>query len=341
LTVKPENFIGHLRLPYFGFWSPTNFNSSGEFKDDLKIISSGPYTVSNSTKNLLILKKRPDWFSNSEASAKEIQFKYSTPGQLANFYGPTIVEILGRDQAIDLKSFHEIKAPPSLMWAMVLSPIKPGPFQNIRNRQAFVDRIVELKNKSSFFSSFFFYPSKPTEIRMRDQKPDYSPEMRGQKIQFAFANRNYTQDEINEIKRMVIEALKDSLAEVEFTVNDPLEDHWRQRLLSNQEFDIRMNGVDQGGYPKNRTIKMMFCSNLGVCYPDPSGRICKIVKQQDNAGGPISGNYISEFNQALYDDSTVIPLTHFGTRWLIADGIDLKTLPSNSGIFYFEGIRLK
>lgn len=341
LRNKPENFIGHFRLPYFGFWCPNNFNSDGNFKDELKIISSGPYRVEVNSKNSVTLKKRINWFSNSEDSAETIRFSYATPEQIENSSPATIIEILGRDKALNLSSFTEIKAPPSLMWAMILSPTAKGPFRNIQNRRAFLDRLVEVKKSSSLFSSFYFYPSTPSEVKLRIPAADYSQDMRGQKIKFAFANKNYTQQEINEIKRITQQALEGSGANIDFFINDPLEDNWRHRLLSNNEFDIRMNGVDQGGYPKNRTIKMMFCSNLGVCYPDPSGKICKLVDTQDKIGGPTPKNYINEFNQTLYDDASVIPLTHFGTHWLASDDLDLKTLPPSSGLFHFEGIRLK
>ncbi|WP_413289898.1 ABC transporter substrate-binding protein [Bdellovibrio sp. HCB337] len=341
LTARPENFIGHLRLPYFGFWCSHNFNSDGSFKDDHKIISSGPYRVSHSAKNSILLEKRSDWFSISEDSPKEIHFSYATPDKLSDSSPTTVIEILGRDKVLNLPSFMEIKSPPSIMWAMIVSPIKKGPFESLKNRQAFADRITAAKKKSALFSSTLFYPSTPTDVQLRQHLTPYNSEMAGKKINFAFANRNYTQQEIDEIKKITLEALRDSSAEVEFHFGEPLENNWRHRLLSNREFDIRMNGVDQGGYPKNRTIKMMFCSNLGVCYPDPSGRICKVVDAQDRNGGPIPQAYISEFNQALYDDASVIPLTHFGTHWLASSDIDLKTLPPNSGIFHFEGIRLK
>jgi hypothetical protein len=341
LTTQPENFIGHLRLPYFGFWCSNNFDANGEFKEDSKFISSGPYKVISSEKNAILLEKRSDWFSISEESPGKILFSYSTPDKLSDSAENTIVEVLGRDKVVNLPSFQEIKSPPSLMWTMVVAPTKPGPFANVVNRRAFADRVIELKKTSPLFSSFYFYPSKPTDVKLRSELTAYTSEMKGKKISFAFANRNYTQQETDEIKRITIEALKDSGAQVEFSINDPLEDNWRHRLLSNQEFDIRMNGVDQGGYPKNRTIKMMFCSNLGVCYPDPSGRICKIVDHQDKTGGPIPKEYIAEFNQALYDDASLVPLTHFGTHWMVTKDLDLTTLPPTSGIFHFEGIRLK
>lgn len=341
LTVQPENFIGHLRLPYFGFWCPNNFKSSGEFKDEHMVISSGAYSVVSSAQNKLVLKKREEWFSTTDKSPTEIHFMYATPNQVSTLSKSTIIEILGRDKALDLPTYSEIKSPPSLMWSMVVSPIKDGPFQNIQNRQAFADRINSLKKTSPLFSSFFFYPSKPNAIKMREHTTPYATDMAGTNLKFAFANKNYTTDEISEIKRITIEALKESGASIEFHQKDPHEDNWRHRLLSNEEFDIRMNGVDQGGYPKNRTIKMMFCSKLGVCYPDPSNRICQIVAQQDRQGGPIPKHYIDEFNQALYDDASVIPLTHFGTHWLMSPDIDPKTLPPSSGIFHFEGIHLK
>lgn len=341
LTAKPENFIGHLRLPYFGFWCESNFDSSGNFKDEQKIVSSAGYKLIHSERNLAVIEARKEWFSWTSETPNSISFRYVKNSEIKDSGNPTIVEILGRDKLTNLPSYQEIKSPPSLMWSMIVSPDKIGPLQISQNRQAFRHRISELKQNSTLFNSTFFYPSAQSALNLTAKIPQYTSEMNGYVLKFAFANRNYTVEEMSEIKRLVTESLKGSGSTVEFYIDDPLENNWRHRLLSNKEFDIRMNGVDQGGYPKNRTIKMMFCSNLGVCFPDPSGRICKLVAQQDQIGGPIPPDYIKEFNQAVYEDSVVIPLTHFGSHWLASPHIDLKTLPPSSGIFHFEGIRLK
>jgi len=129
--------------------------------------------------------------------------------------------------------------------------------------------------------------------------------------------------------------------EFELVANTMNDDHWRQRLLSNKEFDIRFSSVAAGANVRNFIVKMMFCTKLGVCYPDPSGRICNLVEKFDSNPNFDFNDYIKEFNQTLYDDATVIPLRHFGSTWILSDLIDPQSFPATVETPLFESLRMK
>ena len=86
---------------------------------------------------------------------------------------------------------------------------------------------------------------------------------------------------------------------------------------------------------------MMFCSELGVRYPDPSNRICNLVKDYEDWSGPLPTDYIKNLNQIIYDDACVVPLEHFGPQWILSDNINSDLFPSTVETPLFELIELK
>ena len=80
----------------------------------------------------------------------------------------------------------------------------------------------------------------------------------------------------------------------------------------------------------------MFCSKLGISFPDPSGKICELVENY-NYGDDIA-EYIRKFNQILFDDAVVIPIKHFGMKWFISERIDLASFPPTNVSPLFEKI---
>jgi ABC-type transport system substrate-binding protein len=333
----PENFFEFLRMPYFGFWCEANF-SNGIWKDDQKIISSGPYKLEFVRGHEVQLSLRKEWFSVNEDSPELITFKYAVLGNESEHTSQTIAEVSSREKPEEDGTV--INGIPTLMLSMVLSPFKEGPFQNVDNRRAFVQRIKEIQNRSSIFNSTSFYPATPSKAELQSTF-DFSEDMKEKTIRVAFPSRNFSDQEIEMIKQMTEESLRSSGANVEFTMKDPLEDNWRQRLLSNREFDIRLNGVDIGAGFQNFAIKMIFCSNMGVSYPDPSGRICKLVEEYDESNKPVDFTYSERFNQILFEDAVVVPLVHYGTKWIISDDIDANSIPPTIANPLFENIRLK
>jgi hypothetical protein len=118
--------------------------------------------------------------------------------------------------------------------------------------------------------------------------------------------------------------------------NDP---SWMESYRSNKEFDIRVAGVSIGGSFQNWVINMMFCSRLGVSFPDPSGRICRLTV--DFEEGKVNlVDYGIHFNNAIHSDQAVIPLFHRRYSWFVSHELDVELSPV-SGSPRFDLIRLK
>ena len=83
----------------------------------------------------------------------------------------------------------------------------------------------------------------------------------------------------------------------------------------------------------------MFCTSMGISYPDPNNKICNLVDRTDSSNVEIDSKYVSEFNQALADDAVVVPFRHYGVRWLYSKKMDPKMFPATVVAPLFEELR--
>ena len=96
-----------------------------------------------------------------------------------------------------------------------------------------------------------------------------------------------------------------------------------------------------GDVVANATTKMMFCSDIGVGFPDPSGRVCALVRKFERSENKILENYTKELYEILDDDAVVVPLFHASPQWLYSKDIDLSNVTPLSLVPRFDLIEIK
>lgn len=340
--IKPPQDLNELlRMPYFGFWCPQNYSDNG-WKQTGKFISSGPYKLSkDSSPDKIIVEKRMDWFSVVADSPQKVSFFYATPSnfetksKLSNaFIVETSLDINFNETIF--KNLSKINAPPTWISTFVLSPFEKSPFSNIQFRRYFLNKLR--KNQiNTAFNSTYFYPNARSEVQ--ENYENYKPQ-KEIKISVGYFGKSKTKN-IQEIEHLLKTTFEKDGLSFEFIGKPASEDDWMKKLFSNNEVDIRISSVAAGSNIRNFIIKMMFCTKLGVSFPDPSGRICNLVSKQDSEPEKITFDYVKEFNQALYDDASVIPLEHFGTTWILSDLIDRDSFPPTVDTPLFESLRFK
>lgn len=340
----PSDLLELLRMPYFGFWCESNFEGNEmKWKDDHLIVSSGAYELApQSPKNSVLLRLRKGSGFESKGSPTEILFSTVTKSDLFKDFKNTIFEFSKKNDFDDLKPGHQkIVGPPTMLFSLALSPYFNGPFADKHNRQIFADRIKAVRNKFPSFTSHFFYFNAQSRLSQRDFSKEKFKLSNDGKITFAVASKAFSKTDLEQVDQLLIEALNDSGLSHEIVVKDAHDDGWVHKVDSNKQFDARISTVDIGGYVINAAIKMMFCSSLGINFGDPSGRIVKLVEEQDSKGGPISQDYVNEFNEIIEDDAVVIPLYHYGMEWRLTPDVDTQSLPVVATEPIFEKIRKK
>ena len=65
---------------------------------------------------------------------------------------------------------------------------------------------------------------------------------------------------------------------------------WFKKTDSNTYFDARVSSVDIGAYPDYMALKMMFCSKLGVNFPDLDDEICRMVADGIKTGSSMGAS---------------------------------------------------
>ena len=102
-----------------------------------------------------------------------------------------------------------------------------------------------------------------------------------------------------------------------------------------------MASVDIGAYPDYFVVKMMFCSQMGIKFPDPSGNICKLVNEGIKSASIVNQEFVDQFNKFLHEDAVVIPIFHHSDKWLVSNVFDPTSLPATTLYPQFELIKLR
>jgi len=329
-TENPDDLLELLRMPYFGLW----------VEKDGHLISSGPYTVESYTDSLIKLGIRQDWFTADERSFKsiEVSFVNFEDFQKEGVSDKTIVRVpFYVTQTSPVANSYWVTSPPTRLESFVLSPTKKSFFDDPANRAVFRNRVNSLD--TDLVKSKFFYSSASTKGLNYSGIKYSSNAERPTALTFAIERATCSEEEIQKIEKIILFALEGSGQKFELLRRDMNDKDWFKKTDTNHFFDARVASVDIGGYPNYTAIKMMFCTKLGINFPDHNGRICKIVTDGIQSAKNVDKNFIDDFNKAIHEDAVVIPLFHHSDKWLVSDDLDPVSLPPTTLYPQFELIR--
>lgn len=328
---NPDDLLELLRMPYFGLW----------IEKDNSLISTGPYKIETNTGSTVSLALRNDWFTVTPKSFKKVLVSFTTFSlQNTKLESGTILKLpfyVKEDRSID--AGYWISSPPTRLEAFVLSPTKNTFFNNLENRKVFLNRVLSLyPNK---VKSKFFYPSAQTSGFVSKEFEYKKTQKRSDKLTFALERTTYSAEELQKLKEIINFALEGSNQSFDLLEKDPTDKDWFKKTDSNTFFDSRVASVDIGAYPLYMAIKMMFCTKLGINFPDHSGAICNLVTEGIHSGAPIDQKFIDQFNKILFDEAVVIPIFHHSDKWLVSDDLNPSSLPATTLYPQFELVEMR
>jgi len=331
-SKNPDDLLDLLRMPYFGLWLEKNG----------KMISSGAYAVESFSDSLIKLKLRKEWFTVSPESFETVDVSFFDINDLNNdkSVSRTIVRLPPslKHESSESKRFL-VTGAPTILESIVLSPFKNSFFNNIENRHVFRNRVKLLYPDVVKSNSFYF----TAETKgLNNSVISYSKEVKKKDhLMISLERVSFTNEDIERIKKIISFALEGSGQSFELVKRTSDDKDWYKKIQSNAFFDARISGVDIGAYPMYMAIKMIFCTKLGVTYPDPTGEICKIVNDGIDTVSEIDQKFIDKFNNTIHQDAIVIPLLHQSDKWLVSDDLDPHSLPHTTLYPQFELIRLR
>lgn len=314
---RPDDFLDTLRKVYFGFWCPAksrgaaeaNFSSSGSYRL-VKIKNDGAEVV---------LQRRPNWFSVSSHSPEKIHFISSKPLE-----GTSSIMSLGLNPPLETpKGFRKIVSMPNWVVALVLTAKPDSIFNSQSHRQLFSKNLRKFMLERPAASKAFATTQSLFPVETIDAPANF--EIRGElkagkPLKFVYsralpiAESSYLED--------AIRSALPSDQEIEFSVVNRNRPNWLKPYLAAEQFDVRIQAVDVGGPVSNSAVKMMFCTKLGVSFPDSTQEICKLVEEYNLKDKIPDENYSVRLNHILQRTAEVIPLFHTGLVYLYSEGIE-------------------
>lgn len=344
---QSQTFLEYLGLPLLGFYCAANFNSEGRWKDKNKIISSTGYRLNNPVlTDKVELIRRSDWsYIDSAAPDKVIiERRFITQDDLKS--ENTIVLAFSKNMELDYSSVKEISLLPTGLHTVALSSRDGSPFSNKEVRQSFRDRISQKADKVgslvNYIRSKTFYPHQTTKAPANSDASVAKPIKQSRPVQIL------TNDSKLEKTTNVIALISETLTEMGLDfelVRAPISKVDLMKYRDERNWDVKTISVDIGGGIENQLLRFMFCSKLGVSFPDPSQRICDLTNRYDQYGDHLNievlKKLVDEFDQIIHEEAAVIPLYKSGRSWLYSSNFESVPISPSTAVPFFEWVKIQ
>lgn len=334
-------FLEYLSMPYYGYFCRSNFLNN-KWKSKHSIISSGPYQLESeiSEPKEVNLSIRSDWPLNPKDAPKKVYFSTQLNDSSWLKKKSILQTSLGWKDSVP-ERHRQILGPPDVIRSIIMDPAGPSAFFNsIEAREVLRNKILKIRASKAFSSKTAtladaFYPG---------SKHDYSNRLLSVKIPTENL-KVFLPKSKNEDTDYAISILKEALEELEWKfeiyISGETPGVTSSDYRSKTKFDIRVSSVVAGSVIEPWVVEMMFCSNLGVSYPDPSRRICSYVNTLKNKSDFSLLEAGNEISKIVAEDAAVVPIYHGRNTWYFTDDLDVSRISGDLIIPSFEDIGMK
>jgi len=329
-------FLEHLTMSPFGYICDANYDGD-KWRDSKKIVSSGPYSLEYiSHEDHYKLKRREDWPEEFKGNFKKIVINRQGLEAFKKAEGPRIIEVQNPGSE-DFVKYANIRQIPQNLIVVKLNPGR-GVFADQNNRTIFLDSFRRNFNNYKFehisvFKTEHFFASDKSSIKNIEIKKDRAPKKDVKLLAKVMLKGPNTPNNIN--KEVIKQAAEELGWAIEFD-SEPYESF--KETFQNPKYDLYVQAAEIGGGFEGWVIDMLFCSDVGDRWPDPSGRICQLTKEYDSTD--MSESVASQrFQDYLIEDAALIPTFHRGGFYLFSDSVDVKSLSPMVTRIRFEEIK--
>lgn len=340
----PDDVLIAFTEPYFGFYNLEDLTNQG-LSNPLDIDCSGGFKITEVSKDLrsVIISRRTEFPVSNKFLYKNIHLQLFKEFDFLSENGDQLIygspDILPEWQT----KYNFTNSDPNMLGALVLSPFL-RPFDQKKNREYLRDRIQEFKNKFNLVSprgqntkyfNFLSHPQKEIiNVQKKNNLPLFNEQIMNESIDVAYFNL------LSSEKNWITQVFDNSTSSLGFKLRlkqiDRSVPGELNKVVSDKIYPARFVTVVVGGTASNQNNKMMFCSQLGVNFKDPSGQICALIHEYEQKSGVIDQAYIDRFNEILWDDSVVIPMFHLGFYWMHDSSVNPQVLRFGLGMPRFD-----
>ncbi|HAG91517.1 MAG TPA: hypothetical protein DCL41_06580 [Bdellovibrionales bacterium] len=321
----------------FGYISSTNLTAEGHWRDKESFISSGPYVVTQvQVGKRYVLEKNPCWnLERSSTFPSKVIFTHEVPKSI------TDSELWIVDNALNSieppQGLEPFPLFPEYLNAILLGNLDSGLFAKKENR-SYLRSLIDKHRSSAGISSTnhikseTFYPNQKIEFQKeRTLQPlDLGKEVltiEGQEPIEDGSPRFYSWSSLKP-------ALDEGGFKYQFANNSV---NWKS--MSDPSFDIRLRSSSVGKKLEPWGIGVVFCSNLGIRLPDPSGKICALVKSYEQ-NQLSEKDFESQFFETIDADCAIIPMSHYGLQLYISPYINQNSIHPTLSVMKFDQLEI-
>ncbi len=343
-TKPPAGLLEFLSMPMYGFYADRDFDGL-KWKDKTQITASGDYRVLAKLENGFELGIRRE----NPGSAPNKVFVNTFTQERKKAVGSAAVIVSERTNPwADLPiGFERITGIPTILHGLVVTPNLENVFADKSNRQVFAETVLRINRErplsygnSALAKAFYANPSPDLETKLRQKQTKGSmAKIESDRSIRCVVGPSEPPRVIEHIKSIFDEVSKIHGLKIEMVNEDRTDPAWEERRYGNNFFDIRPAIVEVGAQIQDWAVNMMFCSSLGISFPDPSGEICKIIHGHSSLS-EISNELRERFELAVADDAVVLPLYHTGQSWLINSKVDKNTISPTMGLPRFITLKV-
>jgi hypothetical protein len=343
-TPIREGLLEALSYAPYGYLAAENFDADLTWKNQSKFVSSGPYKVTSvSIGEKITLQKRPDWNGDFvDNSPDTVNVTYKEPANAPASH-PVIIDVTRRAPENIDSSLGVFKSVPEYMMAVVLGNLGSGFFASLENRRAFKERIEAERSTSIPQSLALWVRAESFYPNQLEQSPEDRKESNS-KFRHKFGKTNgpiriqgyrppKNSNRIH-MENLVTKVLDDAGLQYEFTETDDT-----MGAFSDKSADVRVVAQSIGGEVRPWTINVLFCSPLSVGYPDPSGRICELIRNYD-VGKIESSTVTKNFLEFVEQDAAVFPMIHYGIHLYLSPSVDRSSFGPLFSVLKFDQLRI-
>jgi hypothetical protein len=329
----PEQLLERLTDQYFGYFCDGNFlDDNYTWKNDLSIISSGPYKIKHvKSANHFTLELREDFPLGLNSQVRRAHF--ITVDDLS--------EIKDDANIVQLKNVYPeredlvlVPGRPTFTVNLSIETGKNNIFSDLSVRKSFFDQFYIQKNSLPYQS----FGTVPANNIFPTLEQDYFKNLiLGRKGNISgFSERKKA---ILAMSSSITGAERDYLVDIVRKVADlhnvSIEDYNLEAhgpdSLAERPWDLRITSVDLSSRPYFSHLDMIFCSQLGARYPDPSGKMCEFINENLlESTRPLNNQEISFFYSLLVEDASLIPISHRSITYLYSKNIDLDSVSGSA-----------
>lgn len=319
----------------FGYISSENFDVNGQWRDNTRFISSGPYKVISLRIGYeYILTRNTNWPDFMDGSPSEIRFSHEEKNIGSKNH--TVIDAFTNEY--QNKTFKRYNLTPEYLNSVLLGNLQTGYFKNITQRKYFKKIFHEQCRKflpetfGSNIRSNTFYPNQFQKMAILNEpifnhKPPDEPIL----IEGDIPEKNTSRWYAWQVLRETLDHLQIPYI---FAKNEATFEE-----ITNLKYDIRIRGSSIGSKIEPWGIHVIFCSSMGINLPDPGEHILRLTEMYENDEVTYA-EFCDQFLEHVQDQSAIIPVSHFGVQLFISDGVDAKTFSPQLAIMKLDQINI-